>query len=436
MSNIEITEEQMRTLIETALPLVKRHNPLEDINLFTILGMETKEVSAHSAFLYYIFKPFKGKDAKRDDNNLRILYRQLKNKINNETDDMPNFLDIQREVAFDGGRLDFLLLFDSDAAVIELKVWAGEQPYQIQRYREFLKQNGYSEENVFFLTPNGRTATTGDAQSISLKEDISAVLEKICEERVRYTQYVSIVKQYLSLIKKLTGDDATMPENNIFKSKNDILAVDILLSQQQAVLTKILSQFMCELQEKLIVIFGNLDIPSNSGKRFSHVKDAMLVNCNTDNYYVAGIRCYPAIVFSLDKEALKTEYKKVLSDGQEIYFFVEIDNNLYSGITVRNRDKILDVVNLDKAFENDLFSNKKQENKALHPFAGAFWSWEYVKYNGHLLNFKDYGSSDRLFSILKEDSLEFIDRSIDDIAAAVFESFKRQYNFIFEQDIL
>ena len=165
----------MRELLKRAAEQIKESNPLDDINLFSILGMENKEVSAHSAFLYYIFKPFKGKDGKRDDTNLRILLQYLKDEhslmIKKEIEHL-QFLNIRREVPFDNGRLDFLLEFDSDAAVIELKVWAGEQPYQIERYRKYLRQNGYTDDNVFFLTPGGKEATTGEARAISLKDDM------------------------------------------------------------------------------------------------------------------------------------------------------------------------------------------------------------------------------------------------------------------------
>ena len=110
--------------------------PLEDINLFSILNMENKEVSAHSSFLYYIFKPFIHNNVK-DDTHLKILFKKIM-----KIDCVPDYIDISREVSTDFGRLDFLINYEikgiKNAIVIELKIWAGEQFEQIERYKTCL----------------------------------------------------------------------------------------------------------------------------------------------------------------------------------------------------------------------------------------------------------------------------------------------------------
>ena len=140
---------RMQTLLADAKKTVRLSNPIKDINLFSILGMENKEVSAHSAFLYYVLKPFVQEDGKVNDHHLRMFLKMLPLNITE-----PDFVDIYREYPTDFGRLDFLILYGKagkqDAVVIELKIWAGEQPKQIERYREFLKQKGYSIENILF----------------------------------------------------------------------------------------------------------------------------------------------------------------------------------------------------------------------------------------------------------------------------------------------
>ena len=68
----ETTVDNMKELLETAKELYKnqkKFNPIQDINLFSILGMENKEVAAHSAFLFFIFKPFYTANGERDDRN-------------------------------------------------------------------------------------------------------------------------------------------------------------------------------------------------------------------------------------------------------------------------------------------------------------------------------------------------------------------------------
>lgn len=416
MGYCDVPCEKMQELLRSASSLVKKRNPLEDINLFSILGMENKEVSAHSAFLFYIFKPFQGEDGKRDDQNLRILYHHLFRK-----DNEPTFLDIQREVPFDNGRIDFLLKYDSDAAVIELKVWAGEQPDQIQRYRKYLEQNGYSEKNVFFLTPNGRTPTTGKATPISLKDDMTAVLKEICEKRASHKHYVTNIEQYIALIWKLTDGGDMMENDTLFKTKKDIIASEELYARRQDVLVELLSRFMDKLNEKLITD-GELNVSNMGGQSFPRVETDE--GTTITDYYTRGIRCLPRIAFALDKAILKNEYKGILEDKQDLYFFVEIDNKLYCGITAR--ENRFSEVKLDK----NIYQKKKQDERIM--FDGAYWSWEYVTYNSHAIDFRNYKNDDGLFSIVKDDSFDFIEGSIDSIANCIVESFKAQYNMFFE----
>ena len=65
-------------------------------------------------------------------------------------------------------------------------------------------------------------------------------------------------------------------------------------------------------------------------------------------------------------------------------------------------------------------------------FDGAYWSWGYVTYNSHDIDFRNYTYDDGLFSIVKDDSFDFIDGSIDSISNCIVESFKAQYNMFFE----
>ena len=84
------------------------------------MNIENKEVYTHSSFLYYIFSPFIDENSNRDDKNLRELFERLHPNAAE-----PEFIDIQQEVVTDFGRLDFLILYETngkkDASVIELK---------------------------------------------------------------------------------------------------------------------------------------------------------------------------------------------------------------------------------------------------------------------------------------------------------------------------
>ena len=134
---MKISEKELENICRKLLNnfVINKVHPINDINLFSILNMENKEVSAHSKFLYYIFLPFIDENGNKDDKNLRELFKQLHPNVAK-----PDFIDIQQEVVTDFGRLDFLVLYEingkKDASVIELKIWAQEQPNQISRYKD------------------------------------------------------------------------------------------------------------------------------------------------------------------------------------------------------------------------------------------------------------------------------------------------------------
>ena len=131
------------------------------------------------------------------------------------------------------------------------------------------------------------------------------------------------------------------------------------------------------------------------------------------------------------------KHKDDLQDGQELYFYVEIEDTLYCGITTRTN--ITNSVSLSNKFQD--YANKVKHtdeptHKGLHLYDGNWWSWERATYNGHPIHFRDYANENEgVFSILKDDSLDFIDGSIDAIAKSVLESFKRQYNYFFTPGI-
>lgn len=119
---MKINEKELEEICKKLLNsvVINKAHPINDINLFSILDIENKEVYTHSRFLYYIFSPFIDENSNRDDKNLRELFKQLHPNAAE-----PEFIDIQQEVVTDFGRLDFLILYETngkkDASVIELK---------------------------------------------------------------------------------------------------------------------------------------------------------------------------------------------------------------------------------------------------------------------------------------------------------------------------
>lgn len=423
----EETGKCAQQLLKNIEDVMEKRNPIKDINLFSILGMETKEVSAHSAFLYYIFKPFE-----KDDANLRALYDFLRIKKISKTkmQDLPanpKYLDIFREVSTDKGRFDFLIRYDNDAIVIELKVFAGEQEDQIKRYSDYLRDNDYTEDNVFFLTRKGVESKTGNSIEISLKQ-VCQVLNDIGNNRGN--DYKVIIDQYVKIIKKITEDNKYMENSEVIKNREDIIATDVLIEVKKYHLTQVLKKFLEQLEIELLNIINNDDL-----SMFSLYKTVDEIAFQSrDNYYIGRKATWPAIMFDInDTGYLRGKYlenaktnKSDDIDDLEVLFYVEIDNFLFSGFTLRSNK-------VHKESYSSIFL--KEDDGNIKYFKTDSWlSWEYAKLNGDKINFKEYANkSDGVLRLLKENSLEVDNDAIKYIAEDIVRSFKAQYAGLLER---
>lgn len=413
-------------LLDQMKSLIVNSNPIKDINLFSILGMESKEVSAHSAFLYYVFKTFDF-NGEKDDYNLRMLYDFLRSK-KTDLPQNPHNIDIYREVAFDNGRIDFVVFFDSDAIVVELKVYAGEQDDQIKRYIEYLEQNGYNPKNVFFLTLDGRPSKTGVSFPISLNELCENVFSRIKEYRKNNPNYEVILEQYEEIVKRITGE-GYMEHTDLIKSKYDIFAIDELQKAKIEKLTAVLSSFMEKLQIEL-----NHQIEESNIILSSYQPHKLVDRLNIKNYYQPNKKSIPTLMFALnDNDKLKNKYFSLLNDDEkeefdkknfEILFNIEIDWNLYCGITLRQEG--VDYVYLP----SEKF--KKEKIGGITIFNGPWLSWEYSHFNNNKIEFWEYYKNESVLHLLN-DSFDFEEEHIRIIAADIIGSFNNQYDIVLKK---
>lgn len=413
-TKIEISD---RNLLDATKKEIKDFNPYEDLNLFTILGMENKEVTAHSVFLYSIFKPFRD-NGKINFDNLKILISCLLEKAEKSvTENDIISAAIYREYQTKYGRLDFLIEYTTkdnckNAIVIELKVWAGERENQIDRYFEYLANEQYSNYDIFFLTPTGYEASTDTSKrsiAISLKDDIIKVLELIkSNTKDKYANYKAIIEQYVQVIKKLTGENFM---NNILKSKEDIVAVGRLFNERNNVLTELLGTFMSRIFDNISPVINK----SNIIKATFQPDAKEFVKYDLNSYYNTGSKSLPRIAFQLDKNKLKTEKFFKIPEDVDMFFMVEIDYKLYCGITFRekNKDGIWDWFNLKDYIEDG---------------TNSCWikgDWKYVKFDSQEIDFYNYEDDQNgVLNLLKPNTLEFEDIKINSISEDIVDYFK------------
>lgn len=414
-----------REILDKAKKEIKEFSPYEDLNLFTVLGMENKEVTAHSAFLYSIFKPFKQNNS-INCSNLKILISTLLKKTSQNIcfEDIAS-ASIHREYPTAYGRLDFLVEYTTtdnykNAIIVELKVWAGEQENQIDRYFEYLDTQSYHKKHVFFLTPTGYTASTDTSHKsipISLNDDIVKTLNIIIDKTDdRYTNYKSILQQYIQLVKKLTEGDYM---GNTLKSKEDIIAVGKLYNERYLVLTELMRKFMRSICDKT-----KSKLDSDIIDEFYDLESKDFVKYDIDSYYKNNCKSFPRFAFHLNSSRIKKDkFTNIDFKNVDLFFMVEIADRLYCGLTFRqhNKDGAWDWFNLKDYVEGSTSDCWVKD------------AWKYIQCDYNNIDFNNYENEQTgMLRLLNTDSLEFDEKKLNAIVQEIIGEFNEIVSNYFE----
>lgn len=193
----------------------------ENFNIFSLLQIETSENNTHSRFLAELLNP---KGSHRLKNIMLSAFLELIVKPLCDVDNLvTKNLNIQSAKIIveknigkidndskTGGRIDIVVTDGKYSILIENKIYAVDQKYQIERYCNYYK----TESLVLYLSlfgnePNqssrGKLESGKDFYCISYQDDITRWLEQCYKEAADKPILRETIKQYLILIKKLTG---------------------------------------------------------------------------------------------------------------------------------------------------------------------------------------------------------------------------------------
>ena len=224
-------------LLQQVSELNKKHEEIaritgEKFNIFSILGVETKETSTHSAFLVELLDPngSHGQDRLFLDlfvTMLRKKFPQAKIPVFENTKvEKEKYIGVINETYTEGGRADIVISGSSGSICIENKINAGDQKNQLIRYWEEYGKDG---ENgmILYLTLNGDEATKwsteteqkqlkldSDYYRISYKEHMLGWLEECHRAAIEVPLVREGIKHYMHLIKKLTGQDMSKQQKS------------------------------------------------------------------------------------------------------------------------------------------------------------------------------------------------------------------------------
>ncbi|MBD5440462.1 MAG: PD-(D/E)XK nuclease family protein [Treponema sp.] len=330
-------KKNIETMFQEIQPIVEKNKQLrserelkgEFFNLFSILKVERDEIHTHSTFLAELLNPSGSHGNKEKFLKLFIQQMHLQNinkdELNAETaivkkEKYIGQKDVKNET---GGNIDILIKFEKPKylIIIENKIDAGDQEAQLARYHNYAKQHG-NAFTLFYLTKDGHEPTEWSIgkdkdehywNCISYKNDIKQWLKKCLQISTNQELVNSSIKQYISLINKITGQefDNTM---------------------QKEMLEKMLQH-----NEEMLAIWENLDnwqysIVENVIKEVAAETDCECIRYDENSpwwiwdndYWVAfiprnakyckiwfGNEKYEEPYYYLEKEGVKTSQKKL-----------------------------------------------------------------------------------------------------------------------------
>lgn len=201
----------------------------KNFNVFSILHRESDEVKTHSAIIAELLNPL-GSHSQGTLFLKLFLEKLLQGRNTNLkcgkdglSDEYLKKFEVGVEVSFVGknkegkteqSRIDILIEKNDDCVVIENKIWANDQPRQLERYHEYATRK--SEDPILiYLTPDGagpKKHTLGDLPEdevicLSYCKDIIEWVDACIKEAeaAHIPQISETLHQYQMTIRKLTG---------------------------------------------------------------------------------------------------------------------------------------------------------------------------------------------------------------------------------------
>lgn len=301
----EILKEEKKAKIERG----------DDFNVFQILGMESNENKTHSSFIAALLNP-NGTHHQREM-FLKLFINKLKEVAGDEWGNF-NSLNTARiikefhisKVDHDnktGGRIDILIRIGGKMISIENKIYAGDQEHQVERYVNYEK----GKNTVFYLTLDGKSYVSSNECSeapinekhyycLSYKNHIKEWLE-VCliELENKYKdkdQHIlkASIKQYILLIKKLTGQMENREYYNLKEIiENNFEEAQAIANNIEQVKNDLLKNFKNKLAEKLNSL---KDKNGNDIVIDSNVKDGLILSIylkKHENSQSISVSVYP-----------------------------------------------------------------------------------------------------------------------------------------------
>lgn len=341
MTNIEILLQQVANILDMRNKVANARS--DNFNIFTVLDMETKEVNTHCRLIYELLSP----DGQHGMG--RAFLDEFFDKVLHKP--APEFVMIKREYPINAleddeyGRIDLLLEGKDFCYPIEVKIYAGDQSKQIERYNNFaLKEKN---NQVYYLTLDGHGPSTDSlgnleenaVECLSFATDIRGWLIRCGEIAWRSPAVSEIIRQYISLIDKLTGN---VQEDEYMSMIKNMVGVSKENYQSAIAIEHALKLVRTEMMQR---VFG--EIENHIGDRLSLFRPQRNYVDLSKKYYESNRRVWPGLSYLLNT-----------CGDYNIALRFEVETNFYYGVLF---------------FKNDWDQVPKEADKILNAFSNEDW---------------------------------------------------------------
>lgn len=191
---------------------IEAHNRGEKYNIFEILGEKYSEL-AHSAFISNLLNP-KGSHALGAE-PLRLFLNNI--GLTGWIDKDINNAEVNIEVAVNGetddewGRMDIMIKTNEKIIIIENKIYAGDQPMQLKRYKTYAERHFGQKHTLLYLTLDGHPASDLSASNLQEGRDYFAISYKkdilnLTNESIKLAIQKPLVREVLNQYRKTLED--------------------------------------------------------------------------------------------------------------------------------------------------------------------------------------------------------------------------------------
>jgi hypothetical protein len=319
-------------------------------NIFNLLSKRFDEVNFHSKFIHELLNP-KGSHGY----GFAFLGKLLSEL------QLSEFKIEDAEVYKEYKNIDILIKNNrKQAIVIENKLWAVDQPAQLERYYKALIGEGFLDIKIFYLSIDGKDAedhSIGELNllpnwatiytPISYNHEIDQWIECCIKEAYNHPALRETLIQYKSLINEITGKTMNNEERHeileLIAKGDNVLSAKKIAENWVHVRWHTEWDFWSDLENKISTKYNILELQKYSADNISSVV-----------HYTRNRNYWYGIMFEINK------YK-----GDQACIFIErSDGKVYYGLTtVRENSK-----RFNKEMKFSLLAEKIQEISE--------WGWE------------------------------------------------------------